>query len=66
MSYLADRIVAPPGVTVSIEVKHASAHKGLQAVDLVSWSVFRDLEHYDPTYADVVRERIWEVSDVFR
>ena len=66
VSYLADHIVAPPGVTVSIEVKHTSAHKGLQAVDLVSWSVFRDIEHNDPTYADTIRERMWEVSDVFR
>ena len=65
VGYLSEHIAAPPGVTVAIEIKHASAHKGLQAADMVSWSMFRELEHHDPTYAQIVRERVWEIGDIF-
>jgi hypothetical protein len=65
VAFLNERMVTPPGVTVTVEVVHTSAEKGLQAVDLVSWSLFRQIEHGDPTYADMIRPRIWGVGDVF-
>jgi len=65
VAFLNERMVTPPGVTVTVEVVHSSAEKGLQAVDLVSWSLFRQIEHGDPTYADMIRPQIWEVGDVF-
>jgi len=65
VDYLVDHVVTPPGVDLSVEVVHMSKEKGLQAVDLISWSFFRKYEHNDPTYVRLVAQRVWEVSSVF-
>ena len=64
-SYLIGHVRTPQGVNLSVDVKHASTEKGLQAVDMISWSLFRQYERSDPTYAELIRPRILEVSDVW-
>ena len=64
-AYLLDRVRTPPGVSLIVDVRHATAEKGLQAADLVSWSMFRWQEHGDHSYADLIHERVREVTDVF-
>jgi hypothetical protein len=65
IDYLVEHIKTPEGVSLNVEVKHPSAEKGLQAVDLLSWSYFRKIEHDDATYSDIVNDRLLEVSSVF-
>jgi hypothetical protein len=42
----------------TFEISRPSDEKGLQAVDFVSWALFRELEFGDPEYADIIREKI--------
>jgi hypothetical protein len=44
----------------TFEFANPSDEKGLQAVDFVSWALFRELEFGDPEYADIIREKIIE------
>jgi len=61
--YLMDHVITPPGVDLSVEIAHMSNQKGLQAVDLISWSYFRKYEYGDPEYAALIDQRLWEVAD---
>jgi hypothetical protein len=65
VAYLSEHIKTPPGVSLTVEVRHPTAEKGLQAVDLLSWSLFRQYEHGDASYADLIGERLLEVNNVF-
>ena len=63
IDYLVEHVVTPPGVNLSIEIAHMSKQKGLQAVDLISWSYFRKYEYDDPAYAVLINQRLWQVTD---
>jgi hypothetical protein len=42
----------------TFEFANPSDEKGLQAVDFVSWALFRELEFGDPEYAEIIRGKI--------
>ncbi|MDR1187326.1 MAG: DUF3800 domain-containing protein [Bifidobacteriaceae bacterium] len=64
-AHLAEHVETPPGVGLTVEIKHPNAEKGLQAVDMASWSLFRMYEHDDPSYADLIAGRLLATSSVF-
>lgn len=45
---------------INIEISSPQAHKGLQVVDFVSWAAFRQYEHQDYTYYDIIKNLIIE------
>jgi len=47
------------------EVKTPSQEKGLQAVDFVSWSIFRKFEFKDQTYYAKIKTKIVEENGLF-
>lgn len=50
---------------ISIEIKTPAEEKALQAVDCVSWAIFRKWEYSDDTYYNTVREKIIEENPLF-
>ena len=52
------------GLTMTVEIRHAASVRGLQAVDVASWSLFRQYEHDDPTYASLLGGRLAGVHRV--
>ena len=63
-AYLTSNAVKQHGIKLNVEIKPVSAEKGLQVVDCVSWSIFRQYEYGDPTYATLVDGRIVEESGI--
>lgn len=41
-----------------IKLEKPSSEKCLQAVDFISWSIFRKYEHSDPTYFNLIKSKI--------
>jgi len=52
------------GVTATVQITPADQSRGLQAVDMASWSLFQKLEHNNPTYSELLANRLVEVRDV--
>lgn len=50
---------------LSVLIKTPYEEKALQAVDFVSWSVFRKYENGDKTYYELIKERVIEESPLF-
>lgn len=50
---------------ISIEVKTPAQEKALQAVDFVSWAIFRKYEMGDDSYYKLIEEKIKEESPLF-
>ena len=50
------------GIDLKVEIRPSSADKGLQVVDFVSWGVFRKYEYGDPSYAQLISDRIVDES----
>lgn len=50
---------------LSVLIKTPYEEKALQAVDFVSWSVFRKYENGDNTYYVIIKERVIEESPLF-
>jgi len=48
----------PNNVPIGIFHQHSFQNKGLQAVDLFSWGIFRKYERGDTSWYDQFRERI--------
>ena len=50
---------------MEVEIKTPSEEKSLQAVDFVSWAIFRKYEFGDDSYYNVVKEKIIEENPLF-
>lgn len=48
-----------------VEIKTPSEEKSLQAVDFVSWSIFRKHERKDASYCELIKGRIVEENPLF-
>ena len=44
---------------ISISLKTPAQEKGLQAVDFISWAVFRKFEHGDSQYYDIIKTKVF-------
>ncbi len=64
-SYLHSQLAANYKVKVSISVKTPAEQKALQAVDFVSWAIFRKYEYKDDTYYNLIRGKIVEENSLF-
>jgi hypothetical protein len=63
--YLHSQLAANYKVKVSISVKTPAEQKALQAVDFVSWAIFRKYEYKDDTYYNLIRGKIVEENPLF-
>jgi len=51
---------------IEIEIKTPSGEKSLQAVDFISWAIFRKYEHKDSSYYNLIKNKIAEENPLFR
>ena len=52
-------------VDIKIEIKTPYEEKGLQAVDFISWAIFRKYEYGDDSYYNIINEKIVEENSLF-
>ena len=52
-------------VAVSVTIKNPAEEKALQAVDFVSWAIFRKYELKDEEYYQIIKGRIVEEKPLF-
>ncbi|HHT9144460.1 MAG TPA: hypothetical protein ACFYD4_02095 [Candidatus Wunengus sp. YC61] len=52
-------------VDIKIEIKTPYEEKGLQAVDFISWAIFRKYEYGDDSYYNIIKEKIVEENSLF-
>jgi hypothetical protein len=64
-TYLTKQVKTNHLLPLKVEIKSPSQEKCLQIVDFVSWSIFRNREHDDDTYYNVIRSKIVEESPLF-
>lgn len=64
--YLETRVIADCGHAAEFEILHEDSSKwlGLQAVDFISWGMFRHFEHNDDHYSKIIFPNC-EVTDHF-
>ncbi|MDR1186033.1 MAG: DUF3800 domain-containing protein [Bifidobacteriaceae bacterium] len=58
VEHLSDATRQGPGSRLNVTVTDPAGAKGLQAVDCVSWSLFRKVEHGDQKFADIIEPRV--------
>lgn len=51
---------------VKLELKSSHESKGLQAVDFISWAIFRKYEQNDFAYYDIIKNRIIGENYLFK
>jgi len=64
-SYLKSQTRNIHKLDLHIEIKTPAEEKSLQAVDFVSWAVFRKFEYGDDTYYNIIRAKIVEENPLF-
>ena len=64
-NYLKDQVRNTHKLDIHIEIKTPAEEKSLQAVDFVSWAIFRRLEYGDDTYYNLIRGKIVEENPLF-
>ena len=64
-NYLKDQLTNKHSANIEIEIKTARQEKSLQAVDFVSWAIFRRYEKDDDSYYKLVKRKIIEESPLF-
>jgi len=52
-------------VSLHIEIKTPFEDKALQAVDFISWAIFRKYEYQDGSYYEIIRKKIVEENPLF-
>jgi hypothetical protein len=59
-TYLFNHLESLLPLSVSLHIHHDSSHlnRGLQAVDLFCWGIFRNYEYNDPAWYNVFADRI--------
>lgn len=52
-------------LNLSIEIKTPFEEKSLQAVDFVSWAIFRKMQYGDESYYNLIKQKIAEENPLF-
>jgi len=65
-TYLQDRVRSSHGVNIKVEIKTVFEEKSLQAVDCISWSIFRKMVLGDADYYDIIKPKIVEENPLFQ
>lgn len=63
--YLNNQATKQHKLNLTINIKSPSQEKSLQAVDFVSWSIFRKYEYKDDSYYKLIRSKIVEENPLF-
>lgn len=63
--YLSSKIKDDHKIDLNITIKTPYEEKCLQAVDFVSWSIFRKQEYADTTYYNLIKDKIAEENPLF-
>lgn len=63
--YLSGQIKNNFRLELKIEIKTPAEEKSLQAVDFISWAVFRKYEYGDESYYDLIKSKIVEENGLF-
>lgn len=64
-NYLNKKVQDNHAVNIKIEIKTPAEEKTLQAVDFVSWAIFRKLEYGDEKYYEIIKGIILEENPLF-
>lgn len=64
-NYLNSQIKNKHKVGINIRIKSPSEEKALQAVDFVSWAIFRKYEYGDDSYYNLIKNKIVEENPLF-
>jgi hypothetical protein len=64
-NYLKNQIKNRHKVDITIQIKSPHQEKELQAVDFVSWAVFRKHEYGDDSYYNIIKNKIIEENPLF-
>ena len=64
-SYLDNQPMGARKLKVKTLVKSPHEDKCLQAVDFASWAIFRNREHGDDTYFNIIKNRIVQEAPLF-
>lgn len=64
-SYLKSQVKTSHKLNLHVEIKSPAQEKALQAVDFVSWAIFRRLEYGDDSYYNIIKGRIVEENALF-
>lgn len=64
-SYLESNARRNHKLQLTVDIKTPYQEKGLQAVDFISWAIFRQFEYQDMTYYDSIKEKIVEESSLY-
>ncbi|MBI4350198.1 MAG: DUF3800 domain-containing protein [Elusimicrobia bacterium] len=63
--YLENQANSNHGVNLKVEIKTPAEEKALQAVDFISWAIFRKYEYGDDSYSNIIRTKIVEENPLF-
>ncbi|OGM15913.1 hypothetical protein A2V56_04825 [Candidatus Woesebacteria bacterium RBG_19FT_COMBO_42_9] len=64
-NYLKNQVSNRHKVDMAVEIKTPAQERSLQAVDFVSWSIFRKYEHGDETYYNLIKSKVIEENSLF-
>jgi len=65
-NYLTDQVKSNHKLDIEVEIKTPHEEKSLQAVDFLSWSIFRKYEYDDESYYEIIKEKIYEENILFK
>jgi hypothetical protein len=63
--YLQSQVVNNHKIDIEIIIKTPRQEKCLQIADAVSWSLFREIEHKDGEYIEIIKDKIVEKNPLF-
>jgi len=64
-SYLKNQVINMHKGNIEVLIKSPNEEKALQAVDFVSWAIFRKYEHQDEGYYNLIKGKIIEENPLF-
>jgi arsenate reductase-like glutaredoxin family protein len=64
-TYLHSQLAVNHNIKISISIKTPAEQKALQAVDFISWAIFRKYEYKDDTYYNIIKDNIIEENPLF-
>ena len=64
-NYLLRQAKSSHQIALNVKIKTPYQNKGLQAVDIVSWAIFRKYEYNDDRYYNIIKNLIVEESPLF-
>lgn len=64
--YLKKQTLSNHELNINVEIKTTSEEKSLQAVDFISWAIYRKYEKSDDSYYKIIKNKIFEENSLFK